>query len=117
MLLRCLAILILFQLQGVWFAAIDKSFNNNPSHDESTFPYFEVNLDPDDKLHLYWTVDYEEETVTFELRVRSSEHDWVGVGFSDRGEIKNADLCVLWTDKKRKNKFQVNNFLNKIYRS
>lgn len=107
MLLRYLAVLILLHLQGFWFAAIDNNFNSEPSNDASAVPYFEINLDPDDKLHLYWTVDYDEETVTFELRVRASDHDWVGVGFSDRGEITNADLCILWTDKKRKNRFQV----------
>lgn len=106
MLLRYLAILILFHLQGLWFAAIDSNLNG-PSDDANVVPYFETNLDPDDKLHLYWTVDYDEETVTFELRVRSSDHDWVGVGFSNRGAITSADLCILWTDKKRKNKFQV----------
>lgn len=107
MLLRYLAVLILLHLQGFWFAAIDNNFNSEPSDDASAVPYFEINLDPDDKLHLYWTVDYDEETVTFELRVRASDHDWVGVGFSDQGDITNADLCILWTDKKRKNRFQV----------
>ncbi|XP_042895000.1 dopamine beta-hydroxylase [Parasteatoda tepidariorum] len=68
--------------------------------------YFETPLDQDGKLYLYWIVDYDEETVTFEVRARASNHDWIGIGFSDRGEITNADLCILWTSKKRKNRFQ-----------
>ena len=22
--------------------------------------------------------------------------DWVGLGFSDRGEVEGADMCLLW---------------------
>lgn len=107
MVLRYLAVLILLHLQGLWFTVIDNNFNSEPpTNDATSVPYFETNLDPDDKLHLYWTVDYEDETVNFEVRVRASDHDWIGIGFSDRGDITNADLCVLWTDRKRKNRFQ-----------
>ncbi|XP_035207387.1 dopamine beta-hydroxylase-like [Stegodyphus dumicola] len=101
-----LVVLFLFHIEGLRFAAVDNTLSSVPYHEEKAVPYFETTLDQDDKLHLYWTVDYEEETVTFELRVRASDHDWVGVGFSDRGSITNSDLCVLWTDKKRKNQFQ-----------
>lgn len=108
MLLHFLGLLLLLQPDAFRFATIDNGLVTAPSRD--AIIYFETGLDPDDKLHLYWTVDYEEETVTFELRARASEQDWIGIGFSDRGEITNADLCILWTDKKSKNRFQVHLF-------
>lgn len=24
--------------------------------------------------------------------------DWIGIGFSDYGDPRNADLCILWAD-------------------
>lgn len=107
MLFRYLAVLILLHVQGLWFAVIDINLNSETSNEANSIPFFETNLDSDDKIHLYWTVDYDEETVNFEARVRASDHDWVAIGFSDRGAINNADFCVLWTDKKRNNKLQV----------
>ncbi|XP_055929694.1 dopamine beta-hydroxylase-like [Argiope bruennichi] len=106
MLIWCLGVLLLLHVVDLQFAVADNSLITIPEHDTNAVLYFETILDPNDKLHLYWTVDYEEETVTFELRARVADHDWIGVGFSDRGEITNADLCILWTDRKRKNRFQ-----------
>ncbi|KAG8195957.1 hypothetical protein JTE90_028931 [Oedothorax gibbosus] len=108
MLFRILGLLVLLsQPDALRFATIDNSALTLPSGGETnSILYFETGLDPDDRLHLYWTVDYDEETVTFELRAKTSDQDWIGVGFSDRGEITNADLCILWTDKKSKNRFQ-----------
>ncbi|GBL79541.1 Dopamine beta-hydroxylase [Araneus ventricosus] len=106
MLLRCLGVLLLLHIVDLRFVTADNSLITLPERDTNAVLYFETALDSNDKLHLYWIVDYEEETVTFELRARVSDHDWIGVGFSDRGEITNADLCILWTDRKRKNRFQ-----------
>ncbi|GIX69823.1 dopamine beta-hydroxylase [Caerostris darwini] len=106
MLLCCLGVLLLMQGPTLQFSLADNSLVATPDNEASAIPYFETVLDPNDKLHLYWTVDYDEQTVTFELRARVPDHDWIGIGFSDRGEITNADLCILWTDKKRKNRFQ-----------
>ncbi|GFQ71576.1 hypothetical protein TNCT_122141, partial [Trichonephila clavata] len=53
-------------------------------------------------MHLYWIVDYEEETVTFEVRARISEHDWIGIGF--RIEEKSKKLIYAFcgrTEKER----------------
>ena len=37
-----------------------------------------------------------------ELEVRAEveldSHSWVGLGFSDYGELAGADMCVLWRD-------------------
>ncbi|KAM5331021.1 dopamine beta-hydroxylase [Glossophaga mutica] len=63
---------------------------------ESPWPYH-ILLDPEGTLELSWNVSYAQATVHFQLLVREP---WAGVlfGMSDRGELENADLAVLWTD-------------------
>ncbi|XP_051022597.1 dopamine beta-hydroxylase [Acomys russatus] len=63
---------------------------------ENPFPY-RVPLDPEGILELSWNVSYVQETIHFQLQVQGL---MAGVlfGMSDRGEIENADLVMLWTD-------------------
>nr|XP_017517844.2 dopamine beta-hydroxylase [Manis javanica] len=63
---------------------------------ESPFPY-RIPLDPGGALELSWNVSYVQETVHFQLLVRELKAG-VLFGMSDRGELENADLIVLWTD-------------------
>ncbi|XP_037348833.1 dopamine beta-hydroxylase [Talpa occidentalis] len=63
---------------------------------ESPFPY-SIPLDPEGALRLSWNVSYLQETVHFQLLVRGLKAG-VLFGMSDRGELENADLVVLWTD-------------------
>ncbi|XP_047555231.1 dopamine beta-hydroxylase isoform X1 [Lutra lutra] len=63
---------------------------------ESPFPY-RVPLDPEGSLELSWNVSYTQETVYFQLLVRELKAG-VLFGMSNRGELENADLVVLWTD-------------------
>ncbi|XP_032489906.1 dopamine beta-hydroxylase [Phocoena sinus] len=63
---------------------------------ESPFPYH-IPLDPEGTLELSWNVSYVQETVHFQLLVRELKAG-VLFGMSDRGELENADLVVLWTD-------------------
>ncbi|XP_036276335.2 dopamine beta-hydroxylase isoform X2 [Pipistrellus kuhlii] len=63
---------------------------------ESPFPY-RIPLDPEGTLELAWNVSYAQETVHFQLLVRELRAG-VLFGMSDRGEMENADLTVLWTD-------------------
>lgn len=63
---------------------------------ESLFPYH-IPLDPEGTLELAWNVSYAQETVHFRLLVRELRAG-VLFGMSDRGEMENADLAVLWTD-------------------
>lgn len=63
---------------------------------ESPLPY-RVPLDPDGALELAWNVSYAQETVHFQLLVRGLRAG-VLFGMSDRGELEDADLVVLWTD-------------------
>ncbi|KAM7092085.1 dopamine beta-hydroxylase [Molossus nigricans] len=66
---------------------------------ESPFPYH-VPLDPEGALELSWNVSYAQETVHFQLLVRELKAG-VLFGMSDRGQLENADLVVLWTNGNR----------------
>ncbi|XP_071521635.1 dopamine beta-hydroxylase [Panulirus ornatus] len=69
----------------------------SPQHDLS--PIYDVALDLNDTHHLYWRIDYPGEEVKFEVHTRGrASRPWLGLGFSDRGDLLGADLCVLWTD-------------------
>jgi hypothetical protein len=57
---------------------------------------------------LFWDVDYVTSTVHFRLRAQLPELPaWFGLGFSDYGEITNADVAVFWTDPDGWHHFQV----------
>ena len=60
-------------------------------------------------MKLVWHLDYEINSVQLELhyRVKKSEYKWIAIGFSDRGEINNADLCFACIDKDGKENYQV----------
>ncbi|XP_037653314.1 dopamine beta-hydroxylase [Choloepus didactylus] len=60
------------------------------------FPYH-IPLDPEGTLQLSWNVSYAQELVHFQLLARQPGAG-VLFGMSDRGELENADLVVLWTD-------------------
>ncbi|XP_033832287.1 dopamine beta-hydroxylase isoform X1 [Periophthalmus magnuspinnatus] len=56
---------------------------------------FRVLLDPNGELQLAWNISYENQEVYMEVRVAKVRHGVV-LGMSDRGELTNADLVVLW---------------------
>ncbi|XP_061590282.1 dopamine beta-hydroxylase [Cololabis saira] len=56
---------------------------------------FRVHLDPRKELQLAWNISYAKQEVYMELRVAKLRHGVV-LGMSDRGELTNADLVVLW---------------------
>ncbi|KAG0710175.1 Dopamine beta-hydroxylase [Chionoecetes opilio] len=71
--------------------------SSSPQH--PTTPIYDVALDLNDTHHLYWRVDYGKEEVEFEVHSKGGgRRPWLAVGFSDRGLMEGADLCVLWTD-------------------
>ena len=70
--------------------------------------FFQLPLDPDDRHRIFWTLDYKTETATIEVRATLlKESDWFAIGFSDYGNVSNADLCVLWFDWNLKSHFDV----------
>nr|XP_005990707.1 PREDICTED: dopamine beta-hydroxylase [Latimeria chalumnae] len=60
------------------------------------FPY-KVPLDPQGALELSWNISYPEEVVHFQLSVKELKYG-VMLGMSDRGEFRNADFVILWSD-------------------
>lgn len=56
---------------------------------------FHVPLDPRGELQLAWNISYARQEVYVKLRIAELRHGVV-LGMSDRGELTNADLVVLW---------------------
>uniref|UniRef100_A0A4W6CBV6 Dopamine beta-hydroxylase n=1 Tax=Lates calcarifer TaxID=8187 RepID=A0A4W6CBV6_LATCA len=56
---------------------------------------FRVPLDPRGELQLSWNISYTNLEIYMELRVAKLRYGVV-LGMSDRGELTNADLVVLW---------------------
>lgn len=56
---------------------------------------FRVLLDPLGRLQLAWNVSYARQEVYMELKVAELKHGVV-LGMSDRGELTDADLVLLW---------------------
>ena len=56
---------------------------------------FHVLLDPQGDHGLAWNISYADQEVYMELRLKELKHGVV-LGMSDRGELTNADLVVLW---------------------
>lgn len=81
--------------------------NTSPNPSNQTF---HSQLDARGRVNLYWKIHYPEKYLL--LEVRAQLHDlllrpFVAIGFSDYGNWTNADLCVLWLDKRRRMHFQV----------
>ena len=69
---------------------------------------YHLQLDQDGVFDLHWDVDYSTTSVEFLLRVKPKVTDvWFGFGFSDYGEINDADMTVFWTDSDGWHHFQV----------
>lgn len=64
--------------------------------------YFQLPLDPGGRFTMYWTLDYQAQVLTAELKLDLPRNDWFALGLSDRGDIRQADLCVLWADARGK---------------
>ncbi|XP_053609984.1 tyramine beta-hydroxylase [Plodia interpunctella] len=71
---------------------------NTPDTDK--FAESESVLDPHGELLLKWRVDYSARRILFQLSLseKAPSSNWFALGFSDRGELENADVCLLWTD-------------------
>ena len=52
-------------------------------------------LDPMELMKLYWTVDWDEETVSFAIEAETT--GWVGFGFSSgNGKMVGSDVVIGW---------------------
>lgn len=94
--LAALMVILVASYQAPINAVEVSSLTPSPS---SSLPYlpmpFRVPLDPRGDLQLAWNISYADQQVYMELRVRELKHGVV-LGMSDRGELTNADLVVLW---------------------
>lgn len=57
---------------------------------------FRVPLDPRGEVQLAWNISYANQEIYMELRVKDLKQGLI-LGMSDRGELTNADLVVLWS--------------------
>lgn len=62
----------------------------------SPFPY-QVPLDPQGLATLSWNVSYSQQAVYFCLAVTELKFGML-FGMSERGDMRNADLAILWSD-------------------
>ncbi|KPM05232.1 dopamine beta-hydroxylase-like protein [Sarcoptes scabiei] len=70
-------------------------------------PSYQIFLDSHNRYNLYWSLDYDSETILFELKLKLlKDNDWFVFGFSDYGSVSNADLCAIWFDRKRRLYFE-----------
>uniref|UniRef100_A0AAY4ABC6 Dopamine beta-hydroxylase n=1 Tax=Denticeps clupeoides TaxID=299321 RepID=A0AAY4ABC6_9TELE len=58
---------------------------------------YHVPLDPGGQLQLSWNISYERQELYLELWAREPRHGLL-LGMSDRGELRDADLVLLWDD-------------------
>ncbi|XP_014367244.2 tyramine beta-hydroxylase [Papilio machaon] len=65
-------------------------------------------IDPNGALLLKWKVDYFNRKIRFQLVIseRAPEANWIALGFSDRGDLVNSDVCLVWTDYKGRDHFE-----------
>ncbi|KOX68655.1 Tyramine beta-hydroxylase [Melipona quadrifasciata] len=60
----------------------------------------------------HWRVDFMNEIIIAEVHYIGVENAWFAIGFSDYGELKPADYCVLWIDWHRQIQLQEEGKLN-----
>lgn len=70
-------------------------------------PVSSLQLDSFGQYQLFWQVDYQARVVTFELKLQLHPSSWFAFGFSDRGNLSGADVCVLWVDRRGQHHFEV----------
>lgn len=94
--LAALMVILVASYQAPNNAVEVSSLKPNPSRLLPPLPMpFRVPLDPRGELQLAWNVSYTNQEIYMELRVAELRHGVV-LGMSDRGELTNADLLVLW---------------------
>ncbi|XP_041979262.1 tyramine beta-hydroxylase isoform X2 [Aricia agestis] len=85
------------------FVCYNHAFSHSLSVAES-----EAVLDPEGALLLKWRVDYTTEKIYFQILIseKAPALNWFALGFSDRGDLENADICLVWTDYKGKDHYE-----------
>ncbi|XP_014614419.1 PREDICTED: tyramine beta-hydroxylase [Polistes canadensis] len=82
---------VLLLLKIVNIVAFTLSVDNNNLNDVHTIP-----LGSEATFH--WRIDLTSKLVKVEIHYTGDQNTWFAIGFSDYGEFKPADYCILWTD-------------------
>lgn len=94
--LAVLMVILVASYQAPSNAVEVSSFKSNPSSPNLPLLMpFRMPLDPRGELQLAWNISYADQEVYMQLRVAELRHGVI-LGMSDRGELTNADLVVLW---------------------
>ncbi|XP_010875656.3 dopamine beta-hydroxylase [Esox lucius] len=99
MYLTVLATLVVILVASYKVDPVSPARGGSPSSPPSSplsLPYH-MPLDPRGHLQLSWNVSYALQELYLEVRCSEMKHGLV-LGMSDRGELTNADLAVLWDD-------------------
>ena len=59
---------------------------------------FDNSLQLGENITFSWRVSRDKGELEVSAEVELDSHSWVGLGFSDYGELVGADMCVLWRD-------------------
>ena len=59
---------------------------------------FDNSLQLGENITFSWRVSRDQGELEVSAEVELDSHSWVGLGFSDYGELAGADMCVLWRD-------------------
>ena len=51
-------------------------------------------LHPEEKMKLFWTIDWDDESVSFAVEAETT--GWVGLGFSSNGQMIGSDMVIGW---------------------
>uniref|UniRef100_A0A8C5H6L5 Dopamine beta-hydroxylase n=1 Tax=Gouania willdenowi TaxID=441366 RepID=A0A8C5H6L5_GOUWI len=94
--LAALMVILVASYQAPNSAVEVPNLQKNPSGSLPPLPMpFRVPLDPRGELQLAWNISYAKQEIYMELKAAELRHGLV-LGMSDRGELTNADLVVLW---------------------
>lgn len=94
--LATLMVILVASYQAPGTAVDIATLDSSPSIPLPPLPMpFRVPLDPRKELQLAWNISYAQQEIYMELRVAKLRNGIV-LGMSDRGELTNADLVVLW---------------------
>lgn len=94
--LAALMVILVASYQAPSNAVDVSSAKSGPSGALPPLPMpFRVLLDPRGELRLAWNISYASQEIYMELRVAELKHG-VLLGMSDRGQLTNADLVLLW---------------------
>lgn len=101
--------IFVFKFDAVSSQDINRHHDVHKSRFQSTKPeYFQLQMDPEDRIRLFWSLDYKKQLATIEFRaVLDHPYDWVAIGFSDYGNSSHADFCMLYYDAGHKPHFVV----------